>query len=72
MLRTLLDDVLRMHRQMKESGVDLLNGRRIARFDGPYRRVIATLYKLAFTLLFGTLRDVGRQPQAGGADAAGV
>ena len=46
-----VDDVLRMHRQMKKSGVDVLKGRRIARFDGSYRRVIATLYKLAFALL---------------------
>ncbi len=59
-------DVLRMYRRMKESGVDVMKGRRIARFDGPYRRVISAVYNLAFMVLFGTrgIWDVNGKPKA--------
>ena len=43
-----VDDVLKMYRRMKQTGVDVMKGRRIARFDGPYRRAISLDYNLAF------------------------
>jgi glycosyltransferase involved in cell wall biosynthesis len=60
-----VEDVLRMYRRMKESGVDVMKGRRIARFDGLYRRVISVGFNLAFVLLFGTrgLWDINGKPK---------
>jgi glycosyltransferase involved in cell wall biosynthesis len=60
-----VDDVLKMYRGMRATGVDVMKGRRIARFDGPYRRVISTVYNLAFALLFGTrgIWDVNGKPK---------
>ncbi len=60
-----VDDVLKMYRRMRATGVDVMKGRRIARFDGPYRRVISTVYNLAFTVLFGTrgIWDVNGKPK---------
>jgi cellulose synthase/poly-beta-1,6-N-acetylglucosamine synthase-like glycosyltransferase len=59
-------DVLRMYRRMKESGVDVMKGRRIARFDGPDRRMVSAVYNLAFMMLFGTwgIWDVNGKPKA--------
>jgi glycosyltransferase involved in cell wall biosynthesis len=61
-----VEDVLRMYRRMRETGVDVMKGRRIARFDGPYRRVISTVFNLAFVLLFRTrgIWDVNGKPKA--------
>jgi hypothetical protein len=61
-----VDDVLRMYHGMKESGVDVMKGRRIARSDGSYRRVISVVYNLAFMVLFGTrgIWDVNGKPKA--------
>jgi glycosyltransferase involved in cell wall biosynthesis len=61
-----VEDVLRMYRRMKETGVDVMKGRRIARFDGPYRRAISEVYNLAFVVLFGTrgIWDVNGKPKA--------
>jgi len=60
-----VEDVLTMYRRMRATGVDVMKGRRIARFDGPYRRVISTVYNLAFALLFGTrgIWDVNGKPK---------
>ena len=60
-----VDDVLKMYRRMKATGVDVMKGRRIARFDGPYRRTISAVYNLAFVLLFGTrgIWDVNGKPK---------
>jgi len=60
-----VEDVLKMYRRMRATGVDVMKGRRIARFDGPYRRVISTVYNLAFALLFGTrgIWDVNGKPK---------
>jgi glycosyltransferase involved in cell wall biosynthesis len=60
-----VEDALRMYRRMEETGVDVMKGRRIARFDGPYRRAISIVYNLAFMLLFGTrgLWDVNGKPK---------
>jgi glycosyltransferase involved in cell wall biosynthesis len=61
-----VEDVLRMYRRMTETGVDVMKGRRIARFDGPYRRAISEVYNLAFVVLFGTrgIWDVNGKPKA--------
>jgi glycosyltransferase involved in cell wall biosynthesis len=61
-----VEDVLRMYRRMQETGVDVMKGRRIARFDGPYRRAISEVYNLAFVVLFGTrgIWDVNGKPKA--------
>jgi hypothetical protein len=42
-----------------------MKGRRIARFDGPYRRVVSAVYNLAFAVLFGTrgIWDVNGKPK---------
>jgi glycosyltransferase involved in cell wall biosynthesis len=61
-----VEDALRMYWRMKETGVAVMKGRRIARFDGPYRRAISVVYNLAFMLLFGTrgIWDVNGKPKA--------
>jgi glycosyltransferase involved in cell wall biosynthesis len=60
-----VDDVLRMYWRMKETGVDIMKGRRIARFDGPYRRATSIAYNLVFMLLFRTrgIWDVNGKPK---------
>jgi len=60
-----IDDVLRMHRRMKDSGADVMKGRRTARSDGPIRRATSIVYNLAFRLLFGTrgIWDVNGKPK---------
>ena len=60
-----VDDVLKMYRRMKATGVDVMKGRRIARFDGPYRRAISSVYNLAFIVLFRTrgIWDVNGKPK---------
>jgi glycosyltransferase involved in cell wall biosynthesis len=58
-------DVLRMYREMRRTGADVMKGRRIARFDGPYRRVVSYVYNSVFTLLFRTrgLWDINGKPK---------
>ena len=60
-----VEDVLRMYRRLKETGVDVMKGRRIARFDGPYRRAVSFVYNLAFMLIFRTrgIWDVNGKPK---------
>jgi cellulose synthase/poly-beta-1,6-N-acetylglucosamine synthase-like glycosyltransferase len=60
-----VDDALKMYRRMRATGVEVMKGRRIARFDGPYRRVLSAVYNLLFTLLFGTrgIWDVNGKPK---------
>ena len=60
-----VDDVLKMYWRMAATGVDVMKGRRIARFDGPYRRAISAVFNLAFALLFGTrgIWDVNGKPK---------
>ena len=60
-----VEDVLKMYRRMRATGVDVMKGRRIARFDGPYRRTISTVFNLAFAVLFGTrgIWDVNGKPK---------
>ena len=60
-----VEDVLKMYRRMRATGVDVMKGRRIARFDGPYRRTISAVFNLAFAVLFGTrgIWDVNGKPK---------
>jgi hypothetical protein len=57
--------VLKMYRRMSATGVDVMKGRRIARFDGLYRRAVSVGYNLAFAVLFGTrgIWDVNGKPK---------
>jgi glycosyltransferase involved in cell wall biosynthesis len=58
-------DVLRMYREMRRTGADVMKGRRIARFDGPYRRLVSYVYNSVFMLLFRTrgLWDINGKPK---------
>ncbi|HYH88421.1 MAG TPA: glycosyltransferase family 2 protein [Solirubrobacteraceae bacterium] len=60
-----VDDVLKMYRRMTATGVDVMKGRRIARFDGPYRRVVSGVFNLAFAVIFGTrgIWDINGKPK---------
>jgi glycosyltransferase involved in cell wall biosynthesis len=59
------EDLFEMYRRMKANRADVMKGRRIARFDGPYRRVISGGYNLLFMLLFRTrgLWDINGKPK---------
>jgi glycosyltransferase involved in cell wall biosynthesis len=61
-----VEDLVRMHAEMKASGADVMKGRRIARFDGPYRRTVSAIYNLLFIVLFRTrgLWDINGKPKA--------
>jgi hypothetical protein len=54
-----------MYRRMKANRADVMKGRRIARFDGPYRRIVSGVYNLLFMLLFRTrgLWDINGKPK---------
>lgn len=60
-----VEDLVEMYRQMKATGAEVMKGRRIARFDGPYRRVVSTVYNGLFKLLFRTrgLWDINGKPK---------
>lgn len=60
-----VQDVLRMYREMLRTGADVMKGRRIARFDGLYRRVVSAGYNALFLLLFRTrgLWDINGKPK---------
>lgn len=59
------EDVLRMFQIMIESGVPVMKGLRIARYDGLYRRFISTTYNFLFRALFrtGGLWDINGKPK---------
>jgi glycosyltransferase involved in cell wall biosynthesis len=60
-----VEDVLRMYREMRRTGTDVMKGRRTSRFDGPYRRLISWVYNALFLLLFRTrgLWDINGKPK---------
>jgi glycosyltransferase involved in cell wall biosynthesis len=64
-------DVLEMYRQMKLTGADVMKGRRIARFDGLYRRAVSGAFNALFMLLFRTrgLWDINAKPKGMTRDA---
>jgi glycosyltransferase involved in cell wall biosynthesis len=60
-----VEDLVGMYREMKATGAEVMKGRRIARFDGPYRRVVSAGYNALFMLLFRTrgLWDINGKPK---------
>ncbi len=61
-----VSDVLRMYRAMRETGADVMKGRRVLRHDGPYRRLVSITYNVLFRLFFRTrgLWDINGKPKA--------
>lgn len=59
------EDLSEMYRRMKANRADVMKGRRIARFDGPYRRIVSGGFNLLFMLLFRTrgLWDINGKPK---------
>jgi glycosyltransferase involved in cell wall biosynthesis len=59
------EDLFEMYRRMKANRADVMKGRRIARFDGPYRRVVSGVFNTLFMLLFRTrgLWDINGKPK---------
>jgi hypothetical protein len=59
------EDVLRMYRLMQQTGVDVMKGLRIARYDGLYRRFVSMTYNFLFRALFRTkgLWDINGKPK---------
>ena len=59
------EDLAEMYRRMKANRADVMKGRRIARFDGPYRRIVSGGFNLLFMLLFRTrgLWDINGKPK---------
>lgn len=60
-----VDDPRRMYRLMKESGADVMKGRRVLRQDGSRRVFISLVYNVLFVLLFRTfgLWDINGKPK---------
>jgi len=60
-----VEDVLRVHRCLEQTGADLVKGRRTERGDGLLRRVVSLAYNGLFVLLFGTwgLWDINGKPK---------
>ncbi len=59
-------DAAKMYRLMKESGADVMKGRRVLRHDGIYRKFVSIGYNVLFRLLFRTvgLWDINGKPKA--------
>lgn len=68
-----VEDVLESYRQMKRRGLDVVKGRRIARFDGYYRHLTSIAFNLVFMLVFRTygLWDINGKPKGMTRDAYG-
>jgi glycosyltransferase involved in cell wall biosynthesis len=60
-----VEDLVKLYREMKDTRADVMKGRRIARFDGAYRRVVSGGFNALFMLLFGTrgLWDINGKPK---------
>jgi len=60
-----VEDVLRMYREMVRTGVPVMKGRRIARFDGLKRRLVSFVYNSFFVVLFRTrgIWDINGKPK---------
>jgi glycosyltransferase involved in cell wall biosynthesis len=58
-------DVVRVYRTLKETGADVVKGRRVLRHDGLYRRLVSIAYNVAFRVFFGTrgLWDINGKPK---------
>jgi glycosyltransferase involved in cell wall biosynthesis len=60
-----VEDVLRMYQLMASSSFAVMKGRRVARFDGNYRRFVSIFYNGLFRLLFrsGKIWDINGKPK---------
>jgi glycosyltransferase involved in cell wall biosynthesis len=60
-----VEDVVVMYQRMRQTGVDVMKGRRIARFDGVYRRTVSVAYNLLFLALFRStgIWDINGKPK---------
>jgi len=60
-----VEDVVRVHRCLVETGADVVKGRRSTRGDGTLRRVVSLVYNALFVVLFGTwkLWDINGKPK---------
>lgn len=60
-----VEDLLEAYRQMKRRGLDVVKGRRIARFDGYYRHLTSIAFNLVFAVTFRThgLWDINGKPK---------
>jgi len=60
-----IGDVVKMYQRMKESGADVMKGRRVLRQDGVYRRIVSIGYNVLFLLRFRTfgLWDINGKPK---------
>jgi glycosyltransferase involved in cell wall biosynthesis len=60
-----VEDVIRMYREMRRTGAEVMKGRRTDRFDGLYRRFVSWVYNALFRLLFRTrgLWDINGKPK---------
>lgn len=65
------EDVCRAYTALVAGGHDVVKGRRIAREDGLYRRLLSIAYNVAFRAFFGTrgIWDVNGKPKAVTRDA---
>ncbi len=60
-----VSDAVRLYREMKRSGAEVMKGRRVLREDGLYRRIVSVGYNVLFLLMFRTrgLWDVNGKPK---------
>jgi glycosyltransferase involved in cell wall biosynthesis len=60
-----VEDLLESYRQMKRRELDVVKGRRIARFDGYFRHLTSIVYNALFLVMFRTngLWDVNGKPK---------
>lgn len=58
-------DAVRAYERLRDAGVDVVKGRRVARHDGLRRRILTVIYNAIFVLLFGTwgLWDINGKPK---------
>ncbi len=63
-----VEDVLRMYREMRRTGTDVMKGRRTSRFDGTYRRFVSWVYNVLFVRALPDPGTLGHKRQAEGAD----
>jgi glycosyltransferase involved in cell wall biosynthesis len=60
-----VEDVPKMYRLMRATGVDVMKGRRTLRYDSLYRHVVSFVYNVLFLALFRTrgLWDINGKPK---------
>ena len=59
------EDVIRVYQKLKQENLDLAKTYRVQRDDGPYRRVISSVYNSIFQVLFPGLNsnDINSKPK---------